>query len=1214
MSATLPLFWDLSSVDKGKRIDASVELISTLEKLQASLEHRSAEWNEFLGEDDIEEEQYAQGASAARRMVHETRLDVLNAPDVAYSIRRLVRGLASPRESSRLGFAVALTELLSRVTTVSCAQILALLLEGSRATSNQTGQEERDLLFARLFGLTAIVHSGLFLRVRPLLPHSASAPSTLESCASVFAALRALACAKPWIAEAAYWAIGCAMDALAEANDDDLPWREEALRVLFDEEFGDSHSTDKGAEQGRSLWTPEKIALAMRAQRLWPEREHEWRGLWAPTIKHGNVLHPSNLVTLARILREGEIEDDESVAKIPSRAWRPQVHHVWDELLNELLSPEDSGRTPRGSFEDFFRIVVDESLFAESASNERKYWGFVIFQKALPRVKAVDLPMLFTKNFMRTWINHLSHLDRYLHSFARQIASPIISTVQRDPTLGLAFILQLTGVHGNQQFDKLTRTKTVESILTTMNVEGIKEYIARLMDYARGGHSYWQHDIQVIDARRSWVIEQFAALFRNCAIPKNDEWMHLILDWFVIHGIFIVKKKFRRGSPAAAYGVPLPPLSDNLRRECRECLLSCLADLTRLSAVTKSANQTQKMKGFASDGQLWISKVLQTIRQLEEDPKHVEPLIYFDQADREKLQDAFKMVICLRKVSGDKKEEAQGVELLLQSCILRFYVGDSNHRGDVASLESCIDSASRLFSLSQNNLDSNESFKDDELQVEPIDILADLIIGFLENGTAFTRAVGNQTFSLLSSAVKDSTIGLILTQLERRDPSELVADFDEIDEDDNQSFENNHDMGGGSNAESFLTGVKDDENSKSDEASNEELRKKTTGFTWANSTDAKGDMSGEESEAGPDDDQMLAMDDQLALIFKDRAREKKGKGKDGAQREATHFKNRILDLLNIFVRRQPRSPHILRLLVPLLVLTFSDEKQLSEKAAGLLKSRIGKLKEVPSAIDIVKTSDILNELHIRARKVHSRDALAAIGLCSLYVSRSLLSVGAEETVRLAYNVSLIDFTERKASDLDTQFFCDFIRRYPRAAWGMRAVLLDAPAKAVNTYRQGQAYVLLQMLLNHLPLLPDTELEEVGAFLRQLQCKLYSVISSACNTNATFSSNLKEVLKLALVGARTARRLAAGCKSFATIWEPTSWTELSNRLVAHDRFKASAMLVGICKQIIQSTQIYQVPSSIREAEHIDGQGLGVIGRSKRKADVCLDTGVSDKRRK
>ena len=75
---------------------------------------------------------------------------------------------------------------------------------------------------------------------------------------------------------------------------------------------------------------------------------------------------------------------------------------------------------------DLFSLIIrrTESLFSGSASNERKYWGFVVFQRVLPRVKATDLPMLFTKNFMRTWINHLSHFDRYLHSFAKQIASP----------------------------------------------------------------------------------------------------------------------------------------------------------------------------------------------------------------------------------------------------------------------------------------------------------------------------------------------------------------------------------------------------------------------------------------------------------------------------------------------------------------------------------------------------------------------------------------------------------------------------------------------------------------------------------------------------------------------------------------------------------------------------------------------------------------------
>ena len=158
----------------------------------------------------------------------------------------------------------------------------------------------------------------------------------------------------------------------------------------------------------------------------------------------------------------------------------------------------------------------------------------------------------------------------------------------------------------------------------------------------------------------------------------------------------------------------------------------------------------------------------------------------------------------------------------------------------------------------------------------------------------------------------------------------------------------------------------------------------------------------------------------------------------------------------------------MQILIPLLTLAFSDEKQLSEKAIGLLRSQIDKLKEVPSTIDAAKASDILNNLHVRARKVHSNDALAAISICSLYASKALLHIGADTIVRTAYTLSLVDFTERKASDLNTNFFSDFIKRHPLIAWDMREVLFAAPAKAVNAYRRGQAYILLQTLLICLP--------------------------------------------------------------------------------------------------------------------------------------------------
>jgi DNA polymerase phi len=45
---------------------------------------------------------------------------------------------------------------------------------------------------------------------------------------------------------------------------------------------------------------------------------------------------------------------------------------------------------------------------------------------------------------------------------------------------------------------------------------------------------------------------------------------------------------------------------------------------------------------------------------------------------------------------------------------------------------------------------------------EPVDILVDTIIGFLEKSTAYIRTVGNQVFSLLAGSVKNTTIDLIL--------------------------------------------------------------------------------------------------------------------------------------------------------------------------------------------------------------------------------------------------------------------------------------------------------------------------------------------------------------------------------------------------------------------------------------------------------------------
>ncbi|KAI0060788.1 hypothetical protein BV25DRAFT_1827328 [Artomyces pyxidatus] len=1231
MSTTLPLFWNLSSVDKKERIDASVKLVGTLEKLQASFVPKEpsseGEDEDEHGEDDGEEDE---GNTAKKE---DAKLNWMNAADVSYSIRRLVRGLASPRESSRLGFAVALTELLSRIDTVTCSQILTLVLDASQPSGSMSGQEERDVLFARLFGLTSLIQSGLIVRAHTL-PSSGSTSATassLQGYTDVLSQLVALGERKSWLRESAWWTIGLAIEALHRSEVD---WKEDAVKETLSVAFGEG-----------SVWTPEKVALTVKMQRLWPERE--WKKLLAPAIKHGDVLHTSNMATLAKILKESEVED-EDMPKAGGRSWKPQVHYVWDLLLDELLPPSSTNRAPKGSFQEFFRIVVDESLFASSASIERKYWGFEVFHRALPRVKAADLPMLFTKNFMRTWINHLSHFDRYLHNFAKKIATTIHTVVQKNPEIGFSFILQLTGVHGNQQFDKLTKTKTVESLLMTMNVDGIKSYIAYLLKQINEDGGSEQNDIQVTNSRRSWIIEQFAALIRNGAIPKDDEWVQLILDWLTVHGLFVIKKKTEKSNFTAVHSIPSPPLSDDLRKQCRERLLSSVAELTTQAVLAKSSEKMQKLVGVTSSGEFWVARVLRSIGQLEKDTKHVELLVGFDEDDRAKMDKArqvassFGKVINNRdairgaaiisvfiQVSGEHKEAAKGGELLLLSSLLQLYTTDDADQVETTSLESCIDGCSRLFPSGHKQKASKKSIKpsdDEELEPEAIDVLVDTIIGFLERATAYMRAVANQSFSLLTGAVQDSTIDLILAQLERRDPADLVADSDEemeVDEDaaneeasEGEDDDENDDDDDDSSSE-------DEEGDKSesedgDEEEDEELRRKITEALRANGIESATGLSDDESEEEMDDDQMMAIDDQLAQIFRERT---KGKGKDeNLQREATHFKNRILDLLDLFIKKQPASPFVLRLVIPLLALTFSDEKQLSEKAGGLLKSRIGKLKDVPSSFDKEQAVEVLQDLHTRARKVHSLDALATIAHCSLYVSKILLHAEEEDHVLKAYRGSLVDFTERKASDLNGKFFEDFIKRHPRAAWGLRLDLLKATEKAVNAYRQNQAYGLIVTLLGSLAPTED-QASEISAFMELLRTNLHAALSSACKDSTATPAHVKELLKLVLVAIRQTKRLTVKGEDASRIWQTDLWKNLQAELASAEHLTASTAVHGMCKQVVQLTQSHSQPSKKsakgnekaagkskgkRKAEAVDGDGgAAATKKVKRKKSSTKD---------
>lgn len=107
------------------------------------------------------------------------------------------------------------------------------------------------------------------------------------------------------------------------------------------------------------------------------------------------------------------------------------------------------------------------------------------------------------------------------------------------------------------------------------------------------------------------MLDQLSALVKNGAVPKDDACVKSILDFFVAHGFFVVKKKEKAGKSGVAAvrprrlglqtahpgapqlrHAPEPPFSADLQKECRTRLLAALAELLTFTPSKKENGKT----------------------------------------------------------------------------------------------------------------------------------------------------------------------------------------------------------------------------------------------------------------------------------------------------------------------------------------------------------------------------------------------------------------------------------------------------------------------------------------------------------------------------------------------------------------------------------------------------------------------------------------------
>lgn len=119
-------------------------------------------------------------------------------------------------------------------------------------------------------------------------------------------------------------------------------------------------------------------------------------------------------------------------------------------------------------------------LFASSSSEERKYWGFLLFIKVLNEAPLQQVNLVFTKNLVRSLTNQLAVEARYLHNMAVKAAKSIQSRVSRDPEFAACAVSGLMGPSGAINFDQITKTKTIEKIVMEANTDALNTIVSIL--------------------------------------------------------------------------------------------------------------------------------------------------------------------------------------------------------------------------------------------------------------------------------------------------------------------------------------------------------------------------------------------------------------------------------------------------------------------------------------------------------------------------------------------------------------------------------------------------------------------------------------------------------------------------------------------------------------------------------------------------------------
>lgn len=455
-----------------------------------------------------------------------------------------------------------------------------------------------------------------------------------------------------------------------------------------------------------------------------------------------------------------------------------------------------------------------------------------------------------------------------------------------------------------------------------------------------------------------------------------------------------------------------PPITPKIQGLSRDRLVSCFAHLL------------PDLRGFAFPCDL--------VKALKPDAVKMDAKITEARDDAIAIME--KILKKIKKADPKDKASLQALALLYSLVIFQLYNGESEAVTNFDDLKIFYDKLIRHKDKGESEEQASES-------------LVELLLSFISKPSALLRKVAQHVFSAFMADITAEGLTLMTDILETsenlRGQQEM---FDQEPEDGEEADDSDVEMdsdvevvdmnGDEGNLTTELENDDDGSEEDSDEAESaeeeedEETKRLDAALAQALGTHRLDPDAKEESDSDADmtDSEMMALDSKLVEIFSQRKKVVKPKQEQKEAKETiVNFKSRVLDLLEIFVKKQPGNPLAFGLLLPLLQLIRTTKtKKLAERASTIIQSfqqaakKHGKCAE---DVDVSKQIKLMKAIHLEASKDPAHMFARAASTSSLMVASSCYRAdkGSFKKMATVYRDSQVAWVEGEIKMPPTMF-------------------------------------------------------------------------------------------------------------------------------------------------------------------------------------------------